>query len=69
MSAETIYRKYEPAASPVPMKPNPSVPPANSHSILTVDEADFRPYPTNKRETILSICPPRPLTIFPAPTV
>jgi uncharacterized protein len=28
------------------------------HSILTVDEADFRIYRRNKRETIPIICPP-----------
>jgi uncharacterized protein len=28
------------------------------HSILTVDEADFRVYRRNKRETIPIICPP-----------
>jgi uncharacterized protein len=29
------------------------------HSILTIDEADFRVYRRNKRETIPIICPPR----------
>jgi uncharacterized protein len=29
------------------------------HSILTVDEEDFRVYRRNKRETIPIICPPR----------
>jgi uncharacterized protein len=29
------------------------------HSILTVDEADFRVYRRNKRKTIPIICPPR----------
>jgi uncharacterized protein len=29
------------------------------HSILTVNEADFRVYRRNKRETIPLICPPR----------
>ena len=30
-----------------------------NHSILTVDEADFRVYRRNKREVIPIICPPR----------
>jgi hypothetical protein len=29
------------------------------YSILTVDEADFRVYRRNQRETIPIICPPR----------
>jgi|SRR5271169_1070554 len=29
------------------------------HSIITVDESDFRVYRRNKRETIPLICPPR----------
>lgn len=29
------------------------------HSVITVDEADFRIYRKNKRETIPLICPPR----------
>jgi uncharacterized protein len=29
------------------------------HSVITVDEADFRVYRKNKRETIPLICPPR----------
>jgi predicted nucleic acid-binding protein len=29
------------------------------HSVITVDEADFRVYRRNKRETIPIICPPR----------
>jgi uncharacterized protein len=29
------------------------------HSIITVDEADFRVYRKNRRETIPLICPPR----------
>ena len=29
------------------------------HSVITVDEADFRVYRRNKRETIPLICPPR----------
>ena len=29
------------------------------HSVITIDEADFRIYRKNKRETIPLICPPR----------
>jgi uncharacterized protein len=29
------------------------------HTVLTVDEADFRVYRRNKRETIPIVCPPR----------
>jgi hypothetical protein len=29
------------------------------HAVITVDEADFRVYRRNKRETIPLICPPR----------
>jgi predicted nucleic acid-binding protein len=29
------------------------------HSVITIDEADFRVYRKNKRETIPLICPPR----------
>ncbi len=29
------------------------------HSVVTIDEADFRVYRKNKRETIPLICPPR----------
>lgn len=30
-----------------------------SHSVITIDEADFRVYRRNKREAIPLICPPR----------
>jgi uncharacterized protein len=30
------------------------------HPVITVDEADFRVYRRNKRETIPLLCPPRP---------
>jgi hypothetical protein len=29
------------------------------HSVITIDESDFRVYRKNKRETIPLICPPR----------
>jgi len=30
------------------------------HAVITVDESDFRVYRRNKRETIPTLCPPRP---------
>ena len=33
------------------------------HSVITVDEADFRVYRKNKRETIPLICPPRRIEV------